>query len=442
MKQHFVLPLLLIFGATAAQASITLLDSNWKIQMGGFVETDAITDSTRSFNEKIGNAPVLRSDTQSGQTGRETFSIRNSRLGFSVMAPEKEGWKTRGYFEFDLLGYDPTPTTNTEAAFFQNPTMRVRHAYIEATKEGWQFLGGQTWNLLGWQPYYFMPTVQIQPIPGMLYNRTPQFHAVKSLDNGSEGHAQVAVGLMRPPQRDSGLPAFEGGLRLSYDGWSGGYVGGSTPAQKVQPLSIGISGGLREISVASNPSSPTGDMTHYTGHALAMDTLIPVIPSRDGKDPSGTLVVGAEMTTGSGDGDQFDSWTGNMKSPINLGAATAPYNSTALDAGIGGFDANNGFFLIDVKTYNLYAQYHLPGDSKAWISGGWGQLYSDNVANVSAAGFASTGYNREQVGFANVMKDFTDQIRLGFEYAQIRTTYLDGMTAHDNRYQLSAFFIF
>src|SRR6185437_14115114 len=102
MKQHqtalyailgigiFLLPL-----CKTASASVSLVDTDqWKVKMGGFIETDTINDSTRSFSEKIGNAPVARPDTLSGTNGREQFSVRNSRLGFDIIAPEQDGWKS------------------------------------------------------------------------------------------------------------------------------------------------------------------------------------------------------------------------------------------------------------------------------------------------------------------------------------------------------------
>ena len=452
--------LLVIFTAmtalmsASAHANITLLDKDdWKFLVGGFIETDSITDSTRSFNEKVGNTPVARPDAANGQgqTGREQFSIRNSRLGFTAIAPEVDGWKSKGYFEFDFLGFDPSSGTagNTEAGFYNNPTLRVRHAYLQADYERTSLLAGQTWALLGWQPYYFIPTVQVQAVPAMLYSRTAQFRVTHTCPVGEETRLQEALGIMRPPQRDSGLPSLEAGLRLVFDGWTGGFVGGSTPPDQVQPLSFAVSGTVREFSAPSNPQTPTGDQTHYFGHAVVADLLIPVIRSSDNKDTGNTFTIGGEFTTGTGYGDEMDSWTGGFPSPLNS-ATSAPTKNLNLDAGIGGYTDPATFQLVNLTTFNVYGQYHLPSSTHMWFSGGFGQLYSNNIGSFGStlssgstgtAGYAN-GYTTEQVAFGNVMKDLTRQLRLGFEYAQIRTTYVDGTLAHDYRYQLSAFFIF
>src|SRR6185437_15944402 len=63
----------------------------WSITFYGFVEADYIADSTRSYNDSIGNELVARSDTYDGTVGRTQFSMRNTRLGLSFQAPEIAG---------------------------------------------------------------------------------------------------------------------------------------------------------------------------------------------------------------------------------------------------------------------------------------------------------------------------------------------------------------
>ena len=59
-----------------------------QIKIGGCAELDFIGDTTRSFEEIIGNRPVLRSDMLADANGRYTTGPRNSRLIFAVRAPE------------------------------------------------------------------------------------------------------------------------------------------------------------------------------------------------------------------------------------------------------------------------------------------------------------------------------------------------------------------
>src|SRR4051812_26689807 len=83
-----------LLNSEPAHCAVTLLDKDeWKFQVGGFVETDMINDTTRSFTEVVGNGAVARSNTFAGDNGRTQFSVRNSRFAFTVLAPVQNGWK-------------------------------------------------------------------------------------------------------------------------------------------------------------------------------------------------------------------------------------------------------------------------------------------------------------------------------------------------------------
>lgn len=414
---------------------LTLLDrEGWKIILGGMVELDAISDSTRSFNEMIGNSPVVNGSS------RFQFSLRNTRLSLAVGAPEVESWKTRGYFEADFLGFDPNPgssgITNTEGSFFNNPTLRVRHAYFQANRGGFQLLAGQAWSLFGWQPYYFLGTAEVSPIPGMIYTRTAQVQALQNLSEEEWGTFQAAIAFARPPQRDSGYPDFQAGLRFASDIRKSGFTGGASGLQRTQPMSLAVSGLARPILVSGS---------QVWASACAVDTLLPIVASSNGKDFGNTLSFTAEYSFGSGYGDQFPGWTGNTANPLSA-STVSPSKNLSLDGGIGDYDVSGNFQLINLKTVNAQLQYHFPTEWRSFLTLGGGYLYSNNMENlVSSGGLASSGripYSREYVGFANFFHDFTDQIRTGFEFAHIETGYADGSIGLNNRYQLTLLFVF
>jgi hypothetical protein len=453
MKNSRYLPVLIsvaAFSISSAYASQTLLEKDdWTIKLSGFVEFDSITDTTRSLVETPGNTPIDRAGTFSGSNGRTQFSIRNSRFALDVNAPPVDGVKSRGYLEMDFLGYDNSPPNVSEAAFFNNPSLRVRLAFIDVqTENDWKILGGQTWEILGWQPYYFLNTVDVSPLPGQLYGRTTQVHALKSMQMNEFGF-QGMIGVSRPPERDSSYPSLDGGLRLTYEGRKSGFVGGATGLQRTQPMSIAVSGTFREIEIPNIGSGVTSS-TNYPAGGLAINAMIPIIASSDGKDVSHTLSISGEFTAGSGYGDEFVSWTGNVASPLSaatngtasaLKAAGTPAN---LDAGIGDFDSNGAFHLMHLATFNTQLQYTL--NEKNWFDFGYAQLFSSNVDTlVGTNGLTSNGnipYNREQVAFVNLFHDFTSQLRVGVEYDFTRTTYGDGETGRNDRYQASAWFFF
>jgi len=450
--------LMLAIFESSAFGAVTLLDGDWKIKLGGFIEFDSITDSTRSLTEIIGNNPVDRPGTYAGNNGRTQFSIRNSRLAFSIEAPKiEETINNRAYFEFDFLGYDQNPsnTTNSvgtnEASFFNNPTLRIRHAFYQASTDDWEVLVGQTWHVFGWQPYYFFNTVNVAPLPAMLYNRTAQVRGVRKY-KFDELSLQAVLGVMLPPQHDSSYPGLEAGVRAAYNGRKSGFNGGATGAQDAQPMSIGVSGTVREFEMPNAGGGPS-DNTNYTGSAIAVDGLLPLLASPDGKSVGNTMTLVGEFTSGTGYGDQFSGWTGNIANPLNTAKNNAPTSSAGvlgaapnLDGGLGDYDSSGAFHLVHLLSWNAQVQYNLADTTRTWITLGHGELYSNNLISLQQANGNMTsgkvGYNREEVSFANVFHDLTKQIRVGAEYDFVRTTYLDGVVAHDNRYQLSSWYMF
>jgi hypothetical protein len=438
--------------AGPAQAEIALYDHDgYKFTTNGFLEMDAIHDSTRSFSEVMGNAPVERTDSalkggnSNGALGKTQFSMRNSRLAFGLMAPESDGWKTRGYFEFDFFGASNSP----EGSLYNSPTFRMRHAYVQGENENWQILAGQTWMLFGWQPYYFLPVVDVSPIAGMLYARTAQVRGLRTIHLNDQHTLQAAAALLRPPQADSEIPDIQAGVRYASTTRTSGFVGG-TGARTVQPMSFALSGAIRQF-VMPNSGGAVGDETYYQGQAIAADVLVPIMASADGKDVSNTLTLAGEWSMGKGYGDQFGSWTGNTANPLSAattGTAATQTKLTALnlDGGIGDYDSSGTFRLIYLQHWNVNVQYHLPHQIPYWFTLGYTQLHSDNMASlVTGNNVASSGkmaYDNVQTYYGNVFHQFTAQIRGGLEVAHTIAHYGDEETTTNNRFQASGWWLF
>ncbi len=429
---------------STASAEVTLLDQNqWKVGLSGFVELDTIYDTTRSLPEVVGNTAIAKKGTFDGDNGRTQFSIRNTRLSFNVIAPEVDGWKTRGYIETDFLGYDPSVaasgTTNSEASFYSNPTMRLRHAFLSADQNGWQVLAGQTWNLFGWQPAFVPSSVSISPLAGILYQRAERIGVSKTI-SGDTQSVQIATSLQKPSQRDGRIPNVDLGIKWSDNARKSGFASSNSDI-KTQPMSFGLSGTYRNFTYP-NSSTSTTESTSMAGLAAAADVLIPVIASDDGKDVSHTLTATGEFTIGKGYGDEFPSWTGGLAQLNTSSAAPAP-NSITLDQGLGGYNNGGAFELIRLRTFNGQLQYHLNG--KCFFTAGYGQLFSNNLGNfISGAGQTSSRlYDRTEAKFVNWVHDFTSQFRIAFEFDQFTTHYVaDGAVNHDNRYIMATYFRF
>ncbi len=112
---------------TPTEGSVVM--GKWATTLYGFVESDYIWDTTRAFNDLAGASQVPRGGTQGGDNGRMQFSIRNSRVGLRLKAPEVGGVKSSAVAEFDFLGTqlpianpDPAPTpvnaAGTESTFY------------------------------------------------------------------------------------------------------------------------------------------------------------------------------------------------------------------------------------------------------------------------------------------------------------------------------------
>jgi hypothetical protein len=444
VKLSFALIAAFFFNLSQSHAAITLLDKEeWKFLISGFIQADAFNDSSKSFTEVAGNNPVTRLGTYNGDNGRSQFSIRNSRFAFSILAPSQDDWKSKGYLEYDLLGFDPSPgvSGNNESGFYTNATLRVRHAYIEGVKNGLQILVGQYWTLFGWQPAYVLTTASVPPVAGSAYQRTPQILAIKSFEVKSDNKIQAGVSVARPSQRDSQLPNIDGGARFIMASRSSGFASPSSDI-KAEPMSLGLSGTLRQFSAPTSGGATT-DKFNSMGGAFAIDTLIPLISSIDNKDTKGTLTFTAEFTSGSGYTDAFPGMNGNLGTLTQAALPSGASSSPNLDAGQAGFDSSGNFQLVKLQTFNSQIQYHLPTRCRLFVNAGYGQLYSPNMGSLTTPSLGSTVlYDKSETSYLNMFDDLTNQIRLAVEYAQIRTHYIDNQSAQDNRVQLSAWFRF
>ncbi len=449
MKKQFlaVAAISALLGSAMANASVTLLDKdNWKVQMNGFVEADMIHDSTRSFGEVVGSNFVDRPGTYKGDNGRTQFSNRNSRLAFTLLPPIQNDWKSKGVLEFDLFGYEPNVGTSSpnmsETSFYQSPAMRLRLAYLTNEKDSWQFTAGQAWSLFGWQPSFFPATLSVFPEAGEICQRTLQFLAINTMAIGGSSKIQTAASMERPSQRDSQVPNFNLGVKYSLDSLRAGFVS-AYGDEKTEPLSVGLSGAFKQFTTPSSTTA-TNTQNHYNSSAVAVDVLIPIIPSADGKDTGNTLIFSGEFTSGTGYADALANWSGGL---IGFASNTSVGNvgdKTNLDAGHAGFDANANFNFVKLQTWNASFQYHFSSESKLYSNLGYAEIFSSNVGDLTqSASAASAVYDKSSSYYINLIKDVTNQTRLGFEYSNFVTHYFsDKSTAANDRYQITALFRF
>jgi hypothetical protein len=411
-------------------------DAPWVLTIYGFAEFDAMTDSTRSFADSINSNVLAHSGTQAAADGRTQVTVRNTRFGVKGSVPEIGGVKTSGVIEADFFGYDPNPPTTSEAGFFNNPTFRIRHAYVKLESDAIDLLGGQTYHLLGWQNYFFPASLGFLGLPNMLFGRTGQVRLSHTF-KGDAVNVDLAVAGIRPVQRDSVIPDVEAGLRLAINNWKGISTPGNGGTTAF-PAAIGISGLVRRFKVDQFASRPSGSSTD-TGWSIAADALIPLIPVVDSTDRRNALTLIAEFTIGSAEADQFTGMTGGATFPTIPGGAAF---AADVDNGLVTYDpiGNGVLHTIDWRTFELGLQYYFPPTGRTVLALNYTQADSDNMAQLFPK--ATTVIYKSQYFDANIFFDVTPAARLGVGYQYVRQAFCDNSTSQNHREEILGLWFF
>ncbi len=430
----------------------TLVLGKFATSIYGFVEADAIHDSTQSFAEAQGNGLVARNEAFAGQHGRLQGTIRNSRLGIRVKAPEFHSMRVSAQLEMDFLGNQPVQAypsggasgAISENSFYVNPEFRARHINLKLETPILDILVGQYWTLFGWQPMYHPNTVEIQGIPGEVYARRPQIRISKIVKTDA-AHFEAAIAALNPVQRNSEAPEMQAGLRLAINHWKGRRTGGSTGTE-TSPASIGVSGDLKYVKLPNFSATPT-NTTDLVGTSIAFDTFIPIIPTHDDGKSGNNLSFTGEFSTGYGMADQFSGLTGGVGFPAlpNPGALNpAPTYPQDIDNGIATFDAAGTIHYVQWYAGIVGLQYYFPGvGGKIWVAFNYSHMESPNTAQFGAAAKVRTQLDWID---GNFFAEPAPGFRLGLSFSRTYDTYGDsGKTSTqsiNDRVQGSAFFIF
>jgi len=426
--------------------------SKFSATLYGFVEFDSILDSTQSFNDLAGNGTIARSGSFAANHDRMTFGARNSRLGFKLKGPETESIKSSAVAEMDFLGNQPQGSPSpagspavSESAYFASPTFRIRHMALKFETPIVDVLAGQYWELFGWQTIYHPNSVQIQGLPGQVFSRAPQFrlsHMFKSDIVNVEG----AVAAVRPPQRDSGLPDGQAGLRVVLNDWKGMRTAGGT-GTSVDPLSVGVSGVARRFRLPEYANAPS-QTRNINGYGLSFDGIIPVVPAT-ATNWDNALTVTASFVRGQAIADLFTGLTGGVSLTPLPADSTGKASSFAMDIdnGLVIFDNHGQMHAIRWQSFLVGAQYYLPTSPlRMWVSGNYSHLNSSDIKNIvidnNGSNVDSKIFSKSDFADGNLFIDATQAIRFGLEYAWFRQTYLDGVKGTNHRVQFSGFYIF
>jgi hypothetical protein len=467
----FVRPPFLVFTGTTSQ---------WTLTIYGFAEADMMWDSTRSFNDGLNNNVVAHVLTQANAYSRFQGSIRNSRLGFKVDAPTFSGIRTSAVLEFDLFGNQPNINSGggssgqppaagdtTEAAYFNNAGLRVRHAYVKLESAVIDALVGQTYHLLGWQNYFFGASCGFLGLPNQLFNRTEQLRLGHTFASDAITF-DVAAAALRPAQRDAGLPDAEGGLRVSLNHWKGITTPGSGGTTALA-ASVGVSGLLRQFRVDPYAPLPAPPIA-LPGWAVAVNLLLPIIPVKDSTDRANALTLTAEFVTGTGDADQYTGMTAGATmpnvyplppdTPVNVAGMSVPQAQGAaplvglpytpdIDPGLVAFDSNGFLHTINWQTFMVGVQYYLPPTGRVFVTGNYSRSDSSNIGSLFHPDSPRQPWVNPLAVFhaaryadANLFVDVTPPMRVGLSYQYVAQAFTDGTTAHNHRGEMTVLYFF
>jgi len=259
-------------------------------------------------------------------------------------------------------------------------------------------------------------------------------------------NVEVAVAAVRPPQRDSGLPDGQAGLRLVLNDWKGMRTAGGA-GTSIDPLSVGLSGVARRFRLPMfEAAMPANQTQTINGYGVSVDGIIPVVPAT-AADWDNALTLTASFVRGQAIADLFTGLTGgvSLATPAAAAGTTSSFTSD-IDNGLVIFTSDGQMHAIRWQSVLVGAQYYFPTTPfRMWISGNYSHMSSGDIGNIAETTGPNTKskiFNKSDFADGNLFVDATQAIRFGLEYAWFRQTYLDGTKGTNNRVQFSAFYIF
>jgi len=428
--------------------------ARWRSNLYGFVELNAMHDSTQSYGASANNLTLARPGTYAGLHGRTQMTANNSLFGFVIKAPEfSGGLHPMAHVEVDFFGVQPSDAT--EQSLFASPSVRMRLFYFRIKQElgergAIELLVGQYHDLFAWGGSGFYPhSVAFLGIAGEVYHRNPQIRATATIPLCCVS-IDVAAAAVRPVQRDSEMPDVQGGIKVSVDKWRGiGAQGFGQPDS--QPLVVGFSGVWRRFAVAEFLPVP-GDPKIGYGWGLAANAFVPIIRGHSAMDRRNALSLNAELTTGSGISDLYTGLTGGALFPTlpnPSGMMPPPLYRPNIDSGIVTFDADGNLKTIDWRAVVVGFQYYLPiAYGRVWVSANYSQLKSANILSLTPENSRGAVFYYQDYVDGNAYAALTPAVQLGLSYQYTHQVFGDRPfggphpESHNNRVELGFRFFF
>jgi hypothetical protein len=423
---------------------ITTGSSGWGLSFYGFAELDGMVDSTRSFTEGVVNNTLARPDTYAGDNPRVQGTVRNSRLGFDMRAPDFGDLKMAANVEMDFFG---SQASASEGDLYTNSVLRLRHFYVKVATPAVDVLAGQYHDLYGWGGAGFFPnTIAFLPLLGEIYHRNPQLRLSKRF-GGPGATLEVAVAAVRPAQRDSAMPDGEAGILFQLHDFRGASAPGASRPQSA-PFGVGISAVGRRFSVTDFAVNPGNEHAVYGG-GVAANLFLPIIPAHgaDKEDLSNSISLTLEGSMETGAADLYPGLTGGIlfpSLPNPQSAIPVPVYSANVDAGLVTYDAYDTLRTINWSSALANLQYHLPfgAGKRVWISATGSLIHSTNSVEVTPLAGRSQVWNSGNYLDATLWLSPAPPLLIGLGGQTEAQTFGDNVVARNYRGEVSCYFFF
>jgi hypothetical protein len=341
-----------------------------------------------------------------------------------------------------------TSSGTSEGAFYGSPTFRLRHAYLKVQTRAVDVIAGQTYDVFGWQNLFFPCSAEFLGLPNQLFSRNTQFRLGRTFGAAGPVSLDVAVAAVRPGQRDAAVPDANFGVRLGVPGWKGISTPGNVGTVAV-PLSLGVSGTLRQFKVNAFTPPPAQASNSVTGWGVSIDALIPVIRAADANDRGNRLTLTGSFVMGAGIGDLITS-RGGAAFPTLPNPAQAnppPLYDADIDQGLVSFDINGVLHTIDWQAFRVgpavlpapHGPPRLRGELHAGALEEPAPALPMGGAEIELlTRLADTSHYAD----ANLFWDATPAVRFGLSGQYTAVEYLDHDKPHNIRGMLQALYAF
>lgn len=418
-------------------------EPGWQMGFFGWLELDALYDTTQSFTESVLNNSVARPHTIAGDNPRFQGTPRDSRIGFKVVAPYFGSLRGSAFFEADFFGLLPPNATQDQS--YAYGTIRLRQYYARLETPAFDLIVGQTFDLFGWGSYGFFPnTPAFLGVMGEVFHRNPQLRLTTKPLGGELAAVEVAVAGVKPATRDTALPDVQAGARLTFDHWLGASAQGPRLARPA-PAALGVSGVGRRMSVTDFNALAADPRVAY-GWGAAVDAFIPIIPA-SATSLSNALSLTLEASTGTGIADLYLTLTGgvlfpSLPNPHNV--LPAPTYTPNIDQGIVTYDVDGKLRTIDWQGFMANAHYHLPFREGRMlsISGTFSGVHSPNALKWTPVQGQPFVWSKGFYVDGTLWWSITPSFQMAVSYQRMQQTYGDDTVAVNNRVQAGWWFFF